>query len=110
MAKVGVPKEILDNEYRVALTLAGTAALVQDGHTVYVETKAGIGKHQVRSAFKIPKPRCSLNVSCRVVMVAFVDLVRHKGFPLSAKSAAADCFGRSWFALKAPLAASSLAK
>lgn len=43
MAKVGVPKEILDNEYRVALTLAGTAALVADGHTVYVEKNAGVG-------------------------------------------------------------------
>ena len=43
MAKVGVPKEILDNEYRVALTIAGTSALVADGHTVYVEKSAGLG-------------------------------------------------------------------
>lgn len=43
MAKVGVPKEILDNEYRVALTLAGTTALVADGHTVYIEKNAGVG-------------------------------------------------------------------
>ena len=43
MAKVGVPKEILDNEYRVALTLAGLNALVKEGHTVYVEKDAGVG-------------------------------------------------------------------
>lgn len=43
MAKVGVPKEILDNEYRVALTIAGLNALVKDGHTVYVEKNAGVG-------------------------------------------------------------------
>ncbi len=43
MSKVGVPKEILDNEYRVALTLAGTAALVADGNTVYIEKSAGVG-------------------------------------------------------------------
>ncbi|HMP51513.1 MAG TPA: alanine dehydrogenase [Candidatus Melainabacteria bacterium] len=43
MAKVGVPKEILDNEYRVALTLAGLNALVKEGHTVYVEKNAGVG-------------------------------------------------------------------
>lgn len=43
MAKVGVPKEILDNEYRVALTLAGTSALSSDGHTVLIEKGAGIG-------------------------------------------------------------------
>ena len=43
MTKVGVPKEILDNEYRVALTIAGTRALIADGHTVYIEKNAGIG-------------------------------------------------------------------
>lgn len=43
MAKVGVPKEILDNEYRVALTLAGTSALVADGHSVFIEKNAGVG-------------------------------------------------------------------
>jgi alanine dehydrogenase len=43
LAKVGVPKEILDNEYRVALTVAGTTALVADGHTVYIQSGAGLG-------------------------------------------------------------------
>ncbi len=43
MAKIGVPKEILDNENRVALTQAGARTLVAQGHTVYVETNAGIG-------------------------------------------------------------------
>ena len=43
MAKVGVPKEILDNEYRVALTLAGTSSLINAGHAVYIEKNAGIG-------------------------------------------------------------------
>jgi alanine dehydrogenase len=43
LSKVGVPKEILDNEYRVALTLAGTSALVQDGNTVFIEKDAGVG-------------------------------------------------------------------
>lgn len=43
MAKIGVPKETLDNEFRVALTLSGTAALVANGHMVYVEKDAGVG-------------------------------------------------------------------
>lgn len=43
MSKVGVPKEIKNNEYRVALTLAGTSAMVAAGHTVYVEKNAGVG-------------------------------------------------------------------
>ena len=40
---VGVPKEIKNNEYRVALVPSGAEALVEDGHTVLVETGAGLG-------------------------------------------------------------------
>ena len=42
---VGVPKEIKNNENRVALTPAGTQELVKRGHTVNVQTKAG--KHKL---------------------------------------------------------------
>lgn len=41
--KVGVPKEIKDNEYRVALTPAGAESLVSAGHEVLVEHNAGLG-------------------------------------------------------------------
>ncbi len=40
---VGVPKEIKDNEYRVALTPGGAEMLAQAGHTVLVEANAGEG-------------------------------------------------------------------
>src|ERR1044071_4544842 len=40
---IGVPKEIKNNENRVALTPAGTQELVKRGHTVYVQTTAGAG-------------------------------------------------------------------
>lgn len=40
---IGVPKEIKNNEYRVALTPQGVDALLKHGHTVYIETGAGIG-------------------------------------------------------------------
>lgn len=40
---IGVPKEIKNNENRVALTPAGTEALKKAGHTVLVEQSAGIG-------------------------------------------------------------------
>jgi alanine dehydrogenase len=43
VAKVGVPREVLDNEYRVALTVAGASALVSDGHTVLIQKNAGVG-------------------------------------------------------------------
>ena len=40
---IGVPKEIKDNEFRVALVPSGAGALVRDGHTVIVEKGAGAG-------------------------------------------------------------------
>jgi len=40
---VGVPKEIKDNEYRVAVTPAGAQQLTEQGHQVLVETGAGDG-------------------------------------------------------------------
>ncbi len=39
---IGVPKEIKNNENRVALTPAGTKELTKTGHQVYVQTLAGI--------------------------------------------------------------------
>ncbi len=41
--KIGVPKEIKTNENRVSLVPAGAEALVTAGHTVQVETGAGLG-------------------------------------------------------------------
>jgi len=40
---VGIPKEIKNNEFRVSTTPAGVNALVNAGHTVYVEKSAGLG-------------------------------------------------------------------
>lgn len=40
---IGVPKEIKNNENRVALTPAGTQELVKRGHTVYIQKTAGVG-------------------------------------------------------------------
>ncbi len=41
--KVGLPKEIKDNEYRVGLTPAGVQALANAGHSVFVQKTAGEG-------------------------------------------------------------------
>ncbi|MEK5443526.1 alanine dehydrogenase [Fredinandcohnia sp. FSL W7-1320] len=40
--RIGVPKEIKNNENRVALTPAGVMQLVQHNHEVFVETGAGL--------------------------------------------------------------------
>jgi alanine dehydrogenase len=41
--KVGVPKEVKNHEYRVAITPAGVHELVRGGHQVYVQQDAGAG-------------------------------------------------------------------
>ena len=40
---IGVPKEIKNNENRVGLTPAGVIELVRHGHTLYVQSSAGVG-------------------------------------------------------------------
>jgi len=40
---VGIPKEVKNNEFRVAITPAGVHELVRNGHEVVVETNAGMG-------------------------------------------------------------------
>ena len=40
---IGVPKEIKNHEYRVGLTPESVAELAQAGHSIIVETKAGLG-------------------------------------------------------------------
>ena len=40
---IGVPKEIKNNENRVALTPAGAKELIKRGHQVYVQQNAGLG-------------------------------------------------------------------
>jgi alanine dehydrogenase len=41
--KVGIPREVKNNEFRVAITPAGAHELVRNGHQVTVEQSAGIG-------------------------------------------------------------------
>jgi alanine dehydrogenase len=43
--RIGIPRETLYEEKRVALTPAGVDALVRAGHTVYIETGAGLESH-----------------------------------------------------------------
>ena len=43
MVLVGVPKEVKNHEYRVAITPIGVHELVQRGHQVLVEKSAGLG-------------------------------------------------------------------
>ncbi len=49
---IGVPKEIKNNENRVAVTPAGTQEFVKRGHQVYVQATAGEGSGYSDSDFE----------------------------------------------------------
>ena len=56
--RVGVPKEIKRNEYRVGLTPSAVREYVHNGHSVLVETKAGDGRRLSRRRLhSAPAPR-----------------------------------------------------
>jgi alanine dehydrogenase len=48
---IGLPKEIKNNENRVALTPSGVFTLVKNGHSVYIETNAGANSGFDNSAY-----------------------------------------------------------
>jgi len=50
--RVGVPREIKNNEYRVGLTPAAVAELVRAGHAVVVESGAGLGVDFADTAYE----------------------------------------------------------
>lgn len=41
--RIGVPKEVKNREFRVAITPAGVQALVDAGHEVVIQESAGVG-------------------------------------------------------------------
>ena len=50
--RVGIPTEIKNNEYRVAITPAGVSELVRRGHDVMVQAGAGLGSAITDDDFK----------------------------------------------------------
>ena len=57
---IGIPKEIKNNENRVALTPAGVHSLVGRGHRVLIETNAGIGSGLLMLTIKSKELKLSL--------------------------------------------------
>ncbi|AOL26115.1 alanine dehydrogenase [Bacillus subtilis] len=49
---IGVPKEIKNNENRVALTPGGVSQLISNGHRVLIETGAGLGSGFENEAYE----------------------------------------------------------
>ena len=57
---IGIPKEIKNNENRVALTPAGVHSLVGRGHRVLIETNAGLGSGFTDADYQSKELRLSL--------------------------------------------------
>ena len=49
--KVGIPREVKNHEYRVAITPAGVHELSRHGHEVFIETDAGVGSSITNDEF-----------------------------------------------------------
>ena len=60
--RIGIPKETLNQEKRVALAPAGVDALVRAGHSVYIESEAGLESHFTDEHYR--------NVGAKIVYTA----------------------------------------
>ncbi|MFD2924748.1 alanine dehydrogenase [Halobacillus naozhouensis] len=49
---IGIPKEIKNNENRVAITPSGVVNVIKAGHTVLIETNAGLGSNFTDEEYK----------------------------------------------------------
>ena len=61
--RIGVPKEIKSDEYRVAITPAGVREMVEHGHEVLIETGAGDGSAITDADFEAQGARIVLDAS-----------------------------------------------
>ena len=51
--RIGIPREIKNNEFRVSLTAEGVAELTRNGHEVLVECDAGVGSGISDDAYRV---------------------------------------------------------
>jgi alanine dehydrogenase len=62
---IGVPKEIKEHEYRVAMLPVGVEEMIRAGHTVIVERGAGLGSGLPDEAYA--QNGASMVDSCEVI-------------------------------------------
>ena len=66
--RIGLPREIKDGEFRVALTPAGVGELVRAGHEVVVERGAGLGVGFPDEDFRRTKARTGDPWQCELIV------------------------------------------
>ncbi len=92
--KIGVPKEIKDQEYRVGATPSMVKALVESGHTVLVQTNAGeaIGFHDLTYISAGAKIVTTAAETYQADMVIKVKEPQESEFPLMHEGQILFCF------------------
>ena len=70
---IGIPKEIKNNENRVALTPAGARELVKRGHKVYVQATAGVNSGFADDAYTAVGASLSMDVLKQVGMKPLIQ-------------------------------------
>ena len=88
---LGVPKEIKNNENRVGMTPSGVAEVVKHGHSVYVQTEAGVHSGFSDEAY-VAAGACILS-SAQEVYAAAEMIVKVKE-PISDVGTGSLCRGR----------------
>jgi alanine dehydrogenase len=86
---IGIPKEIKDQEFRVALTPFGARRLVDSGHAIFIEKGAGVGSgfldlEYQRSGAKIVRPHQAVFEKSEFIIKVKEPLPRE--YPLLAKN------------------------
>ena len=71
--KVGIPREVKNNEFRVAITPAGVHELVRHGHQVFVEQNAGVGSSITDDGVR--RRRCARSCATADEVWATADLL-----------------------------------
>ena len=89
--KIGMPKEIKENEYRVAIVPHNISKLTASGHEVYVETGAGLAagftdEQYVQAGARILPDAASVYIQDPANLVAVNDeLDGYVFYPISAQ-------------------------
>lgn len=78
---IGIPKEIKTEEFRVGITPAGVQELIHDGHTVLIETGAGIGSGFTDEEYR----KAGADIDATVRLFERSDLVVKVKEPLAAE-------------------------
>src|SRR5699024_4899930 len=86
--KIGVPKEIKNHENRVAMTPAGVVSLTDAGHSVYIESGAGLESGFTdRSEEHTSELQSRFDLVCRLLLDTapsyIYNLSLHDALPIS---------------------------